>query len=117
MQLLILVLNKTEKLNDLLLSLENRGITGGTILDSTGMAKILYGSNSDTSMFGSMYMLMNEGRPMNKTILMALEEEKVETAKEAIREICDFSKPGVGVMFTLPISSFESSKKPIKRFE
>lgn len=117
MQLLILVLNKTEKLNDLLLSLESKGVTGGTILDSTGMAKFLYGSNGDTSMFGSMYMLMNEGRPMNKTILMALEEEKVETAKSAIREVCDFSKPGVGVMFTLPISSFECSKKPAKRFE
>lgn len=111
MQLLCLILNETEKLDDLLFKLEGSGITGGTILDSTGMARMLYNNHRDIPMFGSMYMLMNEGRPMNKTILMVLDDEKVETAKGVIRKVCDFSQPGVGVMFTLPVLSFEVSKK------
>lgn len=111
MQLLCLILNETEKLNDLLFELEANGITGGTILDSTGMARMLYDSKRDIPMFGSMYMLMNEGRPMNKTILMMLEDEKVDKAKSIIDKVCDFNHPGVGVMFTLPVSSFECSKK------
>ena len=104
MQLLCLILNETEKLNDLLFELEENGITGGTILDSTGMARMLYDSKRDIPMFGSMYMLMNEGRPMNK-------DEKVDKAKSIIDKVCDFNHPGVGVMFTLPVSSFECSKK------
>lgn len=114
MQLLCLVLNETEHLNDLLFKLEKEGITGGTILESTGMAKLLYESNRDTEIFSSMYLLMNSGHPMNKTILMVLDDDKVETAKNVIREICDFSRPGVGIMFTLPILSVEGSKLPRK---
>lgn len=110
MQLLCLVLNETELLSDLLFELEKSGITGGTILDSTGMAKLLYNDKRDLPIFGSLYMLMNDGRPMNKTVLMVLDDEKVETAKSVIRQICDFSKPGVGIMFTLPVLSVEGSK-------
>lgn len=112
MQLLCLVLNQTECLNDLLFELEKHGITGGTILESTGMAKLLYDSNRDTGMFSSIYLLMNDGHPMNKTILMVLDDTKVETAKSVIRTICDFSKPGVGIMFTLPVLSVETSSHP-----
>lgn len=117
MQLLCLVLNQIEHLNDLLFNLEEHGITGGTILDSTGMAKLLYDSNRGTGMFGSMYLMMNDGHPMNKTLLMVLQDEKVETAKTVIRETCDFSKPGVGIMFTLPVLSVEGSKLPPKENE
>lgn len=112
MQLLCLVLNEIEHLNDLLFQLEENGITGGTVLDSTGMAKLLYDNNRNTGMFSSMYLLMNDGHPMNKTILMVLDDSKVETAKNVIRKVCDFSKPGVGIMFTLPVLSVETSKPP-----
>lgn len=111
MQLLILVLNETEKLSDLLFELEKSGVTGGTILDSTGMARLLYSDKRELPMFSSMYMLMNDGHPMNKTVMMVLDDEKVETAKSVIKTVCDFSKPGVGIMFTLPVLSVEGSKQ------
>ncbi|NLM00680.1 MAG: P-II family nitrogen regulator [Treponema sp.] len=111
MQLLILVLNKTEKLNDLLLALGNNGISGGTILDSTGMARMLYDSNIGIPFFSAINMMMSDGRPMNKTVFMVLDDDKVDTAKDTIKTVCNFNEPGVGVMFTLPVSSFEGSKK------
>ena len=41
MQMLVIVLNRIEKLNDLLLELSNNNIVTGTIIDSSGMAKTL----------------------------------------------------------------------------
>ena len=40
MQILILVLNKTQKLDALLLELNDNGIRGGTIIDSMGMVEL-----------------------------------------------------------------------------
>ncbi len=108
LQLLCVILNKTDKLSDLLMDLEDHGITGGTILDSTGMAKLLYSEHRDLPFFGSMYMLMNDGKPMNKTILMVLDEEKVEVAKQVVRDLTDgLDNAGTGIMFTVPVLSAE----------
>jgi nitrogen regulatory protein PII len=41
MKLLILVLEKVEKMEEVLVSLREAGISGATILNSTGMAKDL----------------------------------------------------------------------------
>ncbi|PIE98076.1 MAG: hypothetical protein CR988_04715 [Treponema sp.] len=107
-QLLWVILNETEKLNDLLVSLEEHGITGGTIIDSTGMAKLLYHNKKDLPFFGSLYMLMNDGRQINKTILMVLNKEKVETAKQIVHDITGgMDHAGSGIMFTIPVLSVE----------
>ena len=39
MQVIFVVLNKIECLEDLLARLKKAGVTGGTIIDSTGMVK------------------------------------------------------------------------------
>ena len=47
MELLVLILNKTECLKDILSSFMENGIKGATILDSQGMAHNLYEYNED----------------------------------------------------------------------
>lgn len=112
MEALFIVLNKTEKLDDLMLAFAEKGITGGTILDSKGMAKFLYSEHQELPMFGSLYMLMNDGRPMNKTIFMLLDEGRVELAKSIVKNVLeDLNKENVGIMFTLPVSSVEGLTK------
>ncbi len=112
MEALFIVLNKTEKLDDLMVSFAEHGITGGTILDSKGMAKYLYSEHQELPMFGSLYMLMNDGRPMNKTIFMLLKKEKVETAKSIVKEtLGDLNQENMGIMFTIPVSSVEGLTK------
>lgn len=112
MEALFIVLNKTEKLDALMVSFAEHGITGGTILDSKGMAKYLYSEHHELPMFGSLYMLMNDGRPMNKTIFMLLKKEKVETAKSIVKEtLGDLNQENMGIMFTIPVSSVEGLTK------
>lgn len=112
MQALFIVLNQVEKLDTLMMALAEHGIIGGTILDSKGMAKYLYSGHSNLPMFGSMYMLMNDGRPMNKTIFMLLDDEKTEIAKQVVREVMDdLKKENTGIMFTVPVSSVEGLTK------
>ncbi|MDO4712168.1 MAG: hypothetical protein Q4A75_09330 [Peptostreptococcaceae bacterium] len=112
MEALFIVLNKTEKLDDLMLAFAEKGITGGTILESKGMAKFLYSEHQELPMFGSLYMLMNDGRPMNKTIFMLLRSEKVALAKEIVKNtVGDLNQENMGIMFTVPVSSVEGLTK------
>lgn len=112
MEALFIVLNKTEKLDDLMLAFAAEGITGGTILESKGMAKLLYAGHNELPMLSSLYMLMNDGRPMNKTIFMLLENERIHKAKSIVKEVVgDLSGENVGIMFTVPISSVDGLTK------
>ena len=107
MQLLILVLNKVELLDLLLETLSEAGLRGGTILNSTGMAREL-SKDEDYPFFGSLRMILDPEREESKTIFMALKEEDIPVAKKAIRSVVgDFAKPDTGVMFTLPINDIE----------
>ena len=50
MQVVMLVLNKTECLEELLEALLENGIHGGTVLDSTGMMRVIDQSGDDLPM-------------------------------------------------------------------
>ena len=103
MQLVIIVLNEVEYLEDLLAEFAERGIGGATILDSTGMARMLY-QHEDLSMFGSLSMMFNQQRDESKTIFTVLPEDQVPTLKAAVKKIVgDISKPNTGIMFGVPV--------------
>ena len=55
MQVVMLVLNKTECLEELLEALLENGIHGGTVLDSTGMMRVIDQSGDDLPMFGAAF--------------------------------------------------------------
>lgn len=112
MLLLILVLNKVEKLEDLLKGLMNEGITGATIINSTGMIKELAGHMEYQPIFGSPWLNIDNDRKESKTIFMALNEEKLERARKVIHQVIgDLSKPDTAVLFTIPLISSEGIDK------
>lgn len=113
MEALFIVLNKTEKLDDLMVAFADKGLIGGTIFDSKGMAKYLYSEHpEDLPIFGSLYMLVNDSRPTNKTIFMLLTKERLEIAKSVVKEtIGDLNKENIGIMFTVPVSYVEGLTK------
>ncbi len=112
MQLLVVVLNKVEKLDDLLLELSDNGIRGGTIIDTMGMVKTLANDHSEIPLFGSLKSLLNEDRPINKTIFMVLPDEKIPVAMSCVRRIVpDLDKRNEGIMFTLPVNKAEGLTK------
>lgn len=104
--ILFMVLNKVEYLDDILNKLTELGITGGTIIDSTGMAESIL-CDEKIPTVGGLRALFEYCREGNKTIFTVIEnKEKLEQAQEVIKgEICDFRDPGVGVSFAIPIQN------------
>lgn len=108
MQLLLIVLNRVEKLDEILEKLMQHGFTGATIINSTGMMKELAKNIENYPIFGTLRYLIDMDRDENKTIFMVLKDEQVEKAKEIIRKVIgDLSKPDSAILFTLPILSAE----------
>lgn len=108
MQLLLIVLNKIEKLDKLLETFLDKGFKGATIISSIGMVSELGKNIENYPIFASLRYLIDQDRKENKTIFMALKDEQVEPAKRIVREVIgDLSKPNTAVLFTLPILTSE----------
>ena len=108
MKLFVLILNKTEKLDELMTEFAHKKICGATILDSTGMARELYGSAHDEeeiSFLGSIRgFLSGGGRSGSKTILTVLKDGQEQTILDIVEEVVgDLMQPDTGIMFILPI--------------
>lgn len=108
MKLLILILNKVEKLEEVLEGLIEIGITGATIIDSVGMGHIL---SEEVPIFAGLRFMFAGAKPHNKTIISAIKKEKEGPAIELLKKILgDLSTPGTGIVFTLPIERVEGLK-------
>lgn len=102
MKLLVFVLNKEEMLEKTLEAYVEAGIPGATILDSEGMGRYLA---YEVPLFADFKEFMKGNSPRNKTILSLIKEDgAVERLMPILKEsIGDFSSPGIGVMFTVPV--------------
>lgn len=103
LKLLIFVLNRVEYLERLLSTLQTAGIRGGTILNSTGMARELLDSE-EINFLGSLRQFLDPSRVQSKTLLFVLKDEMVQKAIDAITSVVgDLTQPDSGIMFTVPV--------------
>ncbi len=102
MKLMVLVLNKTEDMNELLEGFLDIGIRGATVIESTGMGRIL---STHVPLFGGLSHLFDGDRPANKVIFSIIQhEEKISEAVELTNKIIgDLKEPGTGVVFTIEL--------------
>ena len=101
MQILVLVLSRYEKLDALLVELKDAGITGATVINSTGMAQVI--SRESDYLLGSLRTYLTPQREDNRTVFIVLKQEKVETAKSVIHKVIgSLSEPGTGILFLAP---------------
>lgn len=108
MKCMFIVLNNTEKLDELLGALADNGIKGATVLESTGMAHKLLSDDYTTRFLGSLRNVLNSDRETNNTIFMVLSDEQVLLARAAVKKVLkDLSKPDTGIMFTVPVDFVE----------
>ena len=108
MNALFIVLNEIEYLDDILDGFVDIGVKGATILDSQGMGSAITNSGRGSDpFFGAIRTFLDNARPYNKTIFTVIEEEEVlqEAVKTVKRILWDINKPGVGMMFTVPVGN------------
>ncbi len=106
MKALIIVLNKTEYLEDLLTLLIEHNVKGATILDSQGMASSIVNNDiTGIPLFGSLKLILKDRHPQNKTIFSVIHDEKI--LKKVVESITyllrNEKEPGVVFMFTVPV--------------
>jgi len=117
--LLVVILNKTEKVNKILQRFLEADVRGATIIDSIGMGRTLI---PEINTFATILEVFNVGRsryPENKTIFTIIREEK--TLKDAQRvvneELDNFKEPGTGIMFVVPVTEFTGLAPSLKEEE
>lgn len=103
MDLLVAVINHEDRIEEILRSFLDIGISGATVIDSHGMGKLLGGEMPD---FAKLQTLVAGTRPRNQTLFSVIDDPaKTEAALEAIQRICgSFSSPATGIAFTIPLS-------------
>lgn len=100
-KLLFVILNRPERLQDLMLVFVELGLKGATVLESQGMGKIL---SQDVPIFAELKGLLTGARPQNKTIMILLGDEMIPLVVEAFEEaVGPLNVPGNGVIFALPV--------------
>lgn len=105
---MVLILDDTTKLRELLEAWEQAGVPGITILHSVGFqrAKGFLGRD-DIPFTATLRDLLHAEEVHNRTLFSVIgDEETLERAIQAAgRVIGDFSAPNTGILFTIPLST------------
>ncbi len=111
MKLLVFVLNNINKLDDLLVELSKKGLSGATIINSIGIAQSLYKSkNSNTYesvIINSLKALLDSNdHNENRTIFAVVDETQEQIFYKAVDKVVgSLSKENSGIIFTIPVDS------------
>ncbi|MFQ9514344.1 MAG: hypothetical protein ACLRZ9_00805 [Eubacterium sp.] len=110
MKLLTLILKQTELISELNEELKKIGIHHGTIIDAKSMTNGLRAWSDDSIIIGGVLRRAKnfEYNEECKILMFILKEEQLGPAEKVIEDVIgDISKPGTGVMFTVPIDFAE----------
>ena len=102
--LLVIHLDKTNTMQDILKVFTANGVTGCTIFESTGVGHTTFLKN-DEPIIASMKRMFGPDRQYNKTVLSVIETEALlEKTMNDIEDIVgDFCKPDTGLMYAIPV--------------
>lgn len=109
MQLLFVIIKRTELLDDIMKALASAGIHGGTALDSVGMAKSITNmDNLPTISVLREILKGDDSSQKGKTIFVAVADDQLQTAIKAVKSVTgELDQPNAGVLFALPITYSE----------
>jgi len=102
MKLLFIVLNATDKLEDVLEGLIETGVTGATVVDSVGMGRII----EDVPLFAGMRSVFRAAKPHNNMIFSVIDDTQAGETMQVLDTIlgCSHGKSG-GIAFTITIDT------------
>ncbi len=111
MKLLVLILNKVEKLEEVLEGFLEVGVTGATIIESIGMGHII---SQEVPIFAGLRFMFAGAKPHNKMIFSVITDDKEEPAIKVLKKILgDLRQTGTGIVFTVPLDRVEGLKPEI----
>lgn len=117
MKLMVLILNRTDALDNLLEGMSAAGLGGATIIESSGLATTL--SRLDSSFISSsIRAILSGSEEDNRTILSVIRNDQLDIARKVIyNTVGDLSSPNTGILFTVPIDFVEGTRKNRRAFE
>lgn len=108
MELMVLILSKTECLEEILSDFLDAGLSA-TVIESTGMLRLLDDASAEPPpIFGSLRRFLNPEHESSRTVLAVLREGERATASEIInRRTGGLGRPNTGILFTIPVGYVE----------
>ena len=109
MYLLVNVLEQTQHLSGILEGFAKIGIQGSTVLDSTGMGRVLMKTSATLPVMEQINKVLKDLESANKISLTVIREKVVlEKAVNVIKSFCgDLKEPGKGILFAFPLELVE----------
>ncbi len=109
MYMYVLVLNREECLEPILEAMLAKGLSGATVLESTGMMRVLDGDdNVDLPMLGILRHFYSPERRTSKTMFTLIREDQLDILREIVNEKTGgLDKPDTGIAFALPAAYVE----------
>jgi len=111
-ELLVCIVKDHHQVEEILTGFLELGIRGATVVDGRGMGQIL---STDVPIFAGFKALFPGGSAGTYLILSVVEHDLVEDTIRLAEEVCgDFSRAGIGVLFTLPVQRIRGLAQAIR---
>ncbi len=109
MQLLVLILTKTECMPRIVSGMIAEGLGDPTVINCEGALNVIDQSNVEPPpIFGSLRYILGQSRKESKMMFAVLNDDHIEKAKKLIdKEVGGIKNPNTGIIFTIPVSSVE----------
>ena len=115
MYLLVNVLERSEQLTGIMEQFAKIGITGATVIDSTGMGRVLMRTRATLPVMAQINKVTTDLESSNKTILTVIKDkDHLNAAIDIVKSICgDLSQPGKGILFVMPLDIVEGLSEAV----
>ena len=109
MYLLVNVLEQTQHLSDILEGFAKIGIKGSTVINSTGMGRVLMETKASSALTQHITKVITDLESSNKTIITVVKDKDIlDKAIGIVKSFCgDLCEPGKGILFAFPLEIVE----------
>ncbi len=109
MYLLVNVLEQTQHLTAIMEGFARIGIQGSTVIDSTGMGRVLMKTHATSQLMKQINKVLKDLESSNKTLLTVVnDKDLLDKAIQVVKSFCgDMCEPGKGILFAVPLALVE----------
>ena len=109
MYLLVNILKKTQPLSDIMAGFADAGIKGSTVINATGMGRILMKTKASLQFSDHINKVITDLESSNRIILTVVKDkDTLNKAIEIVKSFCgDLCEPGKGILFAFPLEIVE----------